>query len=103
METTSVRSQCHRRRWRGRSLNLKISANGFKLAKEQLCACRWLGEAMDVALQEEENEVLLPERTQHACLLIGAGGTGKTTIILELMLDVFCHFFLPDLGKKKGI
>ena len=48
---------------------------------------------MDVGLQEEENQTPL-RSTQHACLLIGAGGTGKTTVILELMLDVFCHFFL---------
>ena len=32
------------------------SAGGFKLAPEQLSACRWFGEAMDVALQEEENK-----------------------------------------------
>ena len=76
------------------------SAAGFKLAPEQLSACRWFGEAMDVALQEEENKIPLRKRAQHACLLIGAGGTGKTTIILELMLDVFCRFFQPDPEKK---
>ena len=76
------------------------SSSEFKLAPEQLSACRWFAEAMDVALQEEENQTPLRNRTQHACLLIGAGGTGKTTIILELMLDVFCHFFRPDLEKK---
>ena len=56
---------------------------------------------MDVALQEEENQVPLRNRTQHACLLIGAGGTGKTTIILELMLDVFCHFFPARPGEEE--
>ena len=33
------------------------------------------------------------QRTQKACLLIGAGGTGKTTIILELILKVFVLYF----------
>ena len=76
------------------------SAAGFKLAPEQLSACRWFGEAMDVALQEEENKTPLRKRAQHACLLIGAGGTGKTTIILELMLMFFVAFFQPDPEKK---
>ena len=77
------------------------SSTGFKLAPEQLSACRWFAEAMDVALQEEENQTPLRNRTQHACLLIGAGGTGKTTIILELMLDVFCHFFPAKPGEEE--
>ena len=77
------------------------SAGGFKLAPEQLSACRWFGEAMDVALQEEENKTPLRNRAQHACLLIGAGGTGKTTIILELMLDVFCRFFPARRGEEE--
>ena len=77
------------------------SSSGFKLAPEQLSACRWFAEAMDVALQEEENQTPLRNRTQHACLLIGAGGTGKTTIILELMLDVFCHFFPARPGEEE--
>ena len=29
------------------------------------------------------------------------GGTGKTTIILELMLDVFCHFFPAKPGEEE--
>ena len=77
------------------------SAAGFKLAPEQLSACRWFGEAMDVALQEEENKIPLRKRAQHACLLIGAGGTGKTTIILELMLDVFRRFFPARPGEEE--
>ena len=77
------------------------SAGGFKLAPEQLSACRWFGEAMDVALQEEENKTPLRNRAQHACLLIGTGGTGKTTIILELMLDVFCRFFPARPGEEE--
>ena len=77
------------------------SAGGFKLAPEQLSACRWFGEAMDVALQEEQNKTPLRNRAQHACLLIGAGGTGKTTIILELMLDVFCRFFPARPGEEE--
>ena len=77
------------------------SVGGFKLAQEQLCACRWFGEAMDVALQEEENNVPLRNRKQQACLLIGAGGTGKTTIVLELMLEVFCHFFPARPGEEE--
>ena len=76
------------------------SAGGFKLAPEQLSACRWFGEAMDVTLQEEETKTPLRNRAQHVCLLIGAGGTGKTTIILELMLDVFVAFSQPDPEKK---
>ena len=77
------------------------SAAGFKLAPEQLSACRWFGEAMDVAFHEEESKIPLRKRAQHACLLIGAGGTGKTTIILELMLDVFCRFFPARPGEEE--
>ena len=61
----------------------------------------WFGEAMDVALQEEENSVPLRNRKQQACLLIGAGGTGKTTIFLELMLEVFCQFFPARPGEEE--
>ena len=55
------------------------------------------------ALQEEENQTPLRNRTQHACLLVGAGGTGKTTIILELMLDVFCRFFSGQTWRRRAI
>ena len=85
----------------GKVAAFEKSAGGFKLAPEQLSACRWFGEAMDVALQEEENKTPLRNRAQHACLLIGAGGTGKTTIILELMLDVFCRFFPARPGEEE--
>ena len=77
------------------------SSHGFKLAQEQLSACRWFGEAMDLALQDEENQIPLRNRKQQACLLIGAGGTGKTTIVLELMLEVFCHFFPARPGEEE--
>ena len=77
------------------------SSSGFKLVPEQLSACRWFAEAMDVASQEKENQTPLRNRKQHACLLIGAGGTGKTIIILEFMLDVFCHFFPARPGEEE--
>ena len=32
------------------------SESGFNMAPEQLSACRWFGEAMDVALQEAEKK-----------------------------------------------
>ena len=37
----------------GKVAAFEKSAGGFKLAPEQLSACRWFGEAMDVALQED--------------------------------------------------
>ena len=40
-------------------------------------------------------------RSMHV-ILIGAGGTGKTTIILELMLDVFCHFFSGQTWRRRS-
>ncbi len=39
------------------------------------------------------------QRTQKACLLIGAGGTGKTTIVLKLLLEVFVEYFPPSEGE----
>jgi hypothetical protein len=69
------------------------SATGFVLSLEQRAVCRWFGVAMDATLKDEEQQVPLQNREQRTCLLIGAGGTGKTTVILALMLSVFCHFF----------
>ena len=66
---------------------------GFKLADEQRAICKWFGHALDVALDEEIRQVPVNERKQSACLLIGAGGTGKTTIILELLLPTFLESF----------
>ena len=43
------------------------SSSGFKLAPEQLSACRWFAEAMDVALQEEENQTPLA-KPHAACV-----------------------------------
>ena len=37
--------------------------------------------------------VPIHKRSQKVCLLIGAGGTGKTTIILRLILKVFVLYF----------
>jgi hypothetical protein len=56
---------------------------------------------MDATLRDEEKQVPLQERTQRSCLLIGAGGTGKTTVILLLMLTVFCHFFPGQDGEDR--
>ena len=66
---------------------------GFKLADGQRAICKWFGHALDVALDEEIRQVPVNERKQSTCLLIGAGGTGKTTIILELLLPTFLEFF----------
>ena len=43
----------------------------------------------------------MKERTQSTCLLIGAGGTGKTTIILELLLPTFLEFFPAQEGEDR--
>ena len=77
------------------------SSTGFPLSPEQRASCKWFGEAMDATLQDEEKQVPLQERTQRSCLLIGAGGTGKTTVILLLMLTVFCHFFPGQDGEDR--
>ena len=79
----------------------EASPSGFQLSQEQVASCRWFGEAMDATLQDEERQVPLQERTQRSCLLIGAGGTGKTTVILMLMLTVFCHFFPGENGEDR--
>ena len=61
--------------WARNMAAFKKSFTGFKLAPEQLSACRWFAEAMDVALREKKNQTSLRNRAQHACLLTGAGGT----------------------------
>ena len=77
------------------------SATGFQLSPEQRASCRWFGEAMDGTLLDEEQQIPLADRQQRSCLLIGAGGTGKTTVILLLMLPVFCHFFPGADGEER--
>ena len=74
---------------------------GFKLADGQRAICKWFGHALDVALDEEIRQVPVNERKQSACLLIGAGGTGKTTIILELLLPTFLEFFPAQDGEDR--
>ena len=56
---------------------------------------------MDIAYEEDQKVVPVPRRTQKVCLLIGAGGTGKTTIILTLLLEVFVLFFPPVGGEDR--
>ena len=79
----------------------EASEDGFVLSAEQRAACKWFGEAMDSTLQDEKNKIPLEQRKQRACLLIGAGGTGKTTVILQLMLSVFCHYFPAMDGEER--
>ena len=74
---------------------------GFKLADGQRAICKWFGHALDVALDEEIRQVPVNERKQSACLLIGAGGTGKTTIVLELLLPTFLEFFPAQDGEDR--
>ena len=74
---------------------------GFKLADGQRAICKWFGHALDVALDEEIRQVPVNERKQSACLLIGAGGTGKTTIILELVLPTVLEFFPAQDGEDR--
>ena len=74
---------------------------GFKLAEEQQAICNWFGKALDQAYMDEMNHVPVNERKQSACLLIGAGGTGKTTIILELLLPTFHEYFPAQDGEER--
>ena len=74
---------------------------GFKLAEEQRAICRWFGNALDVALDEEIRQIPVNQRKQSACLLIGAGGTGKTTIILQLLLPIFLQYFPAVDGEDR--
>ena len=57
--------------------------------------CKWFGLALDVAYDEETRGVPMNNRTQKVTLLIGGGGTGKTTIILKLCMEVFAEYFPP--------
>ena len=74
---------------------------GFKLAEEQRAICKWFGKALDVALDEEMRQVPVIQRKQSACWLIGAGGTGKTTIILQLLLPTFVECFPAVNGEDR--
>ena len=57
--------------------------------------CKWFGLALGVAYDEETRGVPMNNRTQRVTLLIGGGGTGKTTIILKLCMEVFVEYFPP--------
>ena len=76
---------------------------GFVLVEEQRTMCKWFGSALDIALQEERDQKPMNKRTQRACLLIGAGGTGKTSIILKLLLEVFVEYFPAQDGEDRYI
>ena len=76
---------------------------GFLLASEQKAMCKWFANALDIAFDEEIRGVPLRKRTQKACLLIGGGGTGKTTIVLKLLLELFVEYFPPLDGEDRFI
>ena len=76
---------------------------GFLLVSEQKAMCKWFGAALDIAVKEEAESIPMNHRTQKTCLLIGGGGTGKTTIILKLLLEVFVEYFPPEDGEDRYI
>lgn len=74
---------------------------GFKLADGQRAICKLFGHALDVAVDEDIRQVPVNERKQSARVLIGAGGTGKTPIILERLLPTFLEFFPVQDGEYR--
>ena len=60
-----------------------------------------LRNALDVALDEEIRQIPVNQRKQNTCLLLGAGGTGKTTIILQLLLPIFLQYFPAVDGEDR--
>lgn len=79
----------------------QFETSSFTLAAEQRALCTWFGQAMDVAYEEESHGLPIRQRTQKACLVIGAGGTGKTTVILNLLLELFVEYFEPINGEPR--
>lgn len=74
---------------------------GFKLAVGQRASCKWFGHVLDAAVDEEIRQVPVHERKQSACVLRGADGTGKTAIILELLLPTFLESFQAQDGEYR--
>ena len=72
---------------------------GFKLADGQRAICKWFGHVLDITLDEEIKQVPVNERKQRACLLIGAGGSGKTTMTLKLAFPTFSGI-LPGARRR---
>ena len=100
-EEPSARLAAKIRAFEGSTGHPDPEKRGFELTEEQRCACKWFGKALDTAWKEEKDQVPMNRRTQHACLLIGAGGTGKTTIILRLLLDTFVEYFPEVDGEDR--
>ena len=80
-----------------------LQKRGFVLVEEQHVLTKWFGAALDIAWKEECDDVPMNNRSQRAALLIGAGGTGKTTIVLKLLLEVFVEYFPPMNGENRYI
>ena len=74
---------------------------GFILTEEQRAICKWFGDALDVAFDEERQGVPLHARKQSACLLIGAAGTGKSAIILQIVLPIFLEYFPAEDNEER--